>query len=224
MLKRDLEPLLHASLRRFPVAALVGPRQVGKTTLARTVARKLGRAVYLDLERPSDAAKLTDPELYLDTLEDTFMIRQLPPFAANLKKRLVKSPKVYLRDSGLLHALLRIGSMDDLLGHPIAGASWEGWVIEQAIAAGGSSADASFFRTAAGAEIDLVLERPRGKRIALEIKLSSAPKPTRGFWSGIADLKPSAAYVVYPGTERYPLGQGVEALPLSMLGDVLRNY
>ena len=160
---------------------------------------------------------------YLDTLEDTFMIRQLPPFAANLKKRLVKSPKIYLRDSGLLHALLRIGDIDDLLGHPVAGASWEGWVIEQALAASGAHAGASFFRTAAGAEIDLVLERPRGRRIALEIKLSSAPRPSRGFWSGIADLGPSAAYVVYAGKERYPLGQGVDALPVSMLRDVLRG-
>lgn len=159
----------------------------------------------------------------LDTLEDTFMIRQLPPFAANLKKRLVKSPKVYLRDSGLLHALLRLGTLDHVLGHPIAGASWEGWVIEQALAASGSHTGASFFRTAADAEIDLVLERPRGRRIALEIKRSSAPKPSRGFWSGIADVKPYAAYVIYPGSERYPLGQGVEALPVSMLGDALRD-
>ena len=151
------------------------------------------------------------------------MIRQLPPFAANLKKRLVKSPKVYLRDSGLLHALLRIGTMDDLLGHPIADASWEGWVIEQALAASGADTAASFFRTAAGAEIDLVLERPRGGRIALEIKRSSSPTPSRGFWSGIADLKPGAAYVVYPDKERYPLGPGVEALPVAMLDAVIRD-
>ena len=136
---------------------------------------------------------------------------------------MVKSPKVYLRDSGLLHALLRIGTMDDLLGHPVAGASWEGWVIEQALAASGANTGASFFRTAAGAEIDLVLERPRGKRIALEIKLSSAPKLSRGFWTGIADLQPTAAYVVYPGKERYPLGPGVEALPVSMLGEILHG-
>ncbi len=387
MKKRDLEPALLASLRHFPVVALLGPRQVGKTTLARNVARKLGHAVYLDMERPSDAARLADPELYLgplanrlvildevqrrpelfpvlrslvdakrtngrflllgsaspdlsrqaseslagrivyheltpftmsevaagardtrttlwhrggfpgsflapsnarsfawreafidthlqrdlpalgvripatalrrfwemlahyhgqlwnaskiagslgvsaptakhylDTLEDTFMIRQLPPFVANLKKRLVKSPKIYLRDSGLLHALLRLGTHDDLLGHPVAGASWEGWVIEQALAASGTHTSASFFRTAAGAEIDLVLDRPRGKhqRIALEIKRSSAPTPSKGFWSGIADIKSGAAYVVYPGKERYPLGPGVEALPVSMLNEALR--
>ncbi len=160
---------------------------------------------------------------YLDTLQDTFMIRQLPPFTANLKKRLVKSPKIYLRDSGLLHALLRIGTHDDLLGHPIAGAPWEGRGIEQALAICGAQWGASFFRTAAGAEIDLVLDGRRGKRIALEIKLSSAPIPSRGFWSGIADIKPTAAYVVYPGKVRYPLGQGVEALPVSMLGKVLRE-
>jgi uncharacterized protein len=159
---------------------------------------------------------------YLDTLTDTFMLRQLPPFAGNLKKRLVKSPKIYLRDSGLLHALLRIGSIDELLGHPVAGASWEGWVIEQAIAASGAQTSASFFRTAVGAEIDLVLDRPRGERIAIDIKLSTAPKPARGFWAGIEDVKPDAAYVVYPGKERYRLAPGVEVLPVSMLAEVLR--
>ncbi len=135
----------------------------------------------------------------------------------------MKSPKIYLRDSGLLHALLRIGAHDDLLGHPVAGASWEGWVIEQALAACGAQTGASFFRTAAGAEIDLVLERPRGKRIALEIKRSSAPQPSKGFWSGIADIKPGAAYVLYSGEERYPLGRGVEALPVTMLKKVLQE-
>lgn len=390
MIRRDLTHALHASLRQFPVVALVGPRQVGKTTLARTLdgalPGKTGPAVYLDLERPSDAAKLSDAEAYLepladrlvildevqrrpdlfpllrslvdakrksgrflllgsaspdlsrqgseslagrivyhelspftmtetaartpdklaqlwqrggfpgsylapsnaralawreafidthlqrdlpglgvripattlrrfwvmlahyhgqlwnaskiaaslgvsaptvrhylDTLADTFMLRQLPPFAANLKKRLVKSPKIYLRDSGLLHALLRIGSHDDLLGHPVAGASWEGWVIEQALAACGTGTEASFFRTAAGAEIDLVLERADGKRIALEIKRASAPQPSKGFWSGVADIRPTAAFVVYPGKERFSLGPGVEALPVTLLGKVLRE-
>lgn len=384
MIRRHLEPVLLALLRRFPVVGLIGARQVGKTTVARAVARRVGRAVYLDLERPSDAARLADPELYLEpladrlvvldeiqrnpalfpvlrslvdarrrngrflvlgsaspdlsrqtseslagriiyrelmpitldevgartrttltalwnrggfprsylapsearsvewreafidthlqrdlpalgvrvpaaalrrfwemlahfhgqvwnaskiaaslgvtaptakhylnTLQDTFMVRVLRPFAANLKKRLVKSPKVYLRDSGLLHALLRVGDSDQLLGHPIAGASWEGWVIEQALAADGGRSGAYFYRTAAGAEIDLVLERPRGRRLAFEIKLASAPSPSRGFWSGLDDLKPTAAFVIYPGTERYPLGRGVEALPVSMLADVL---
>ena len=386
MIRRRLEPVLRESLRRFPVVGLVGARQVGKTTLARAVAHRAADSVYLDLERPSDAARLADPELYLepladrlvildevqrnpalfpvlrslidakrrngrflvlgsasphlsrqtseslagrivyhelapltldevgtkgplkpiaswnrggfpgsylarsdarsvewreafidthlqrdlptlgvripaaalrrfwemlshfhgqlwnaskiaaslgvtaptakhylDTLQDTFMVRVLPPFAANLKKRLVKSPKVYLRDSGLLHALLRVGDADQLLGHPIAGASWEGWVIEQALAIDGGRSGAYFYRTAAGAEIDLVLERPRGRRLAFEVKLGSAPSPSRGFRSGMDDLKPASAFVVYPGTERYPLGHGVEALPVSMLPSVLRK-
>lgn len=386
MIKRDLTPALQASLRQFPVVAIVGPRQVGKTTLARTLAAKSRQAVYLDMERPSDVARLSDAESYLepladrlvildevqrcpdlfpllrslvdakrkngrflllgsaspdlsrqaaeslagrivyhelspftireaaaatpdklgqlwqrggfpgsflassntralawreafidthlqrdlpalgvripatalrrfwemlahyhgqlwnaskiagslgvsaptakhylDTLEDTFMLRQLPPYAANLKKRLVKSPKVYLRDSGLLHALLRIGSHDDLLSHPVAGASWEGWVIEQALAICGTDTGASFFRTAAGAEIDLVLERPRGRRLAFEIKRTSAPRPSKGFWSGIADIKPDAAFVVYPGKERFHLGPGVEALPVTLLDKVLQE-
>ncbi len=384
MIKRHLEPVLLASLRRFPIVGLVGSRQVGKTTLARAVARRFGESVYLDLERPSDAARLADPELYLesrekrlvvideiqrnpalfpvlrslvdarrkngrflilgsaspdlsrqaaeslagrvlyhelapftleeigggqrptfmtlwnrggfpgsylapndarslewreafidthlqrdlpalgvrvpaaslrrfwemlahyhgqiwnaskiaaslgvtaptakhyvDTLQDTFMVRALAPFAINLKKRLVKSPKIYLRDSGLLHALLRIGDTERLLGHPCAGPSWEGWVIEQALAAARDRSGASYYRTAAGAEIDLLIERPDGRRFAFEIKLGSAPAPTRGFWSALGDLKPNAAFVVYPGKERYPLGHGVEALPVTMLGEVL---
>ncbi|OGA25748.1 MAG: ATPase [Betaproteobacteria bacterium RIFCSPLOWO2_02_FULL_65_24] len=386
MIRRQLEAVLLASLRRFPVVGLVGARQVGKTTLGRAVADRVGGALYLDLERPSDAARLADPELYLelqaerlvvideiqrnpalfpvlrslvdarrrngrflvlgsaspdlsrqaseslagrivyhelapftldeigsrgrpalmalwsrggfpqsylaasdaqsvewreafidthlqrdlpalgvripaaslrrfwemlahfhgqlwnaskiaaslgvsaptakhylDTLQDTFMVRALVPFAPNLKKRLVKSPKIYLRDSGLLHALLRIGDVDRVLGHPVAGASWEGWVIEQALAAAGDRSGACFYRTAAGAEIDLVIERHDGQRLAFEIKLGSAPAPTRGFWSALSDLKPGAAFVVYPGKERYPLGHGVEALPASMLGDVLKS-
>ena len=158
---------------------------------------------------------------YLDTLQDTFMVRVLAPFAVNLKKRLVKSPKIYLRDSGLLHALLRVGDADRLLAHPVAGASWEGWVIEQALAAAGDRSGANFYRTAVGAEIDLLIERPNGRRLAFEIKLSSAPAPTRGFWSALSDVKPDAAFVVYRGKERYPLGQGVEALPVTMLRDVL---
>ena len=159
---------------------------------------------------------------YLDILEDTFMIRVLPPFAANLKKRLVKSPKVFLRDSGLLHALLRLATTDQLLAHPVAGASWEGWVIEQALALAGRDVGASFYRTAAGAEIDLVLDLPGGRRLAFDVKLGSAPSPTSGFRSGLNDVKPTAAFVVYPGRERYPLGPGIEALPVTLLPAVVQ--
>ena len=155
---------------------------------------------------------------YLDVLEDTFMARQLDPFFTNIKKRLVKSPKIYLRDSGLLHALLRIQSADDLAAHPSLGASWEGWVIEQILGLVPESWGKSFYRTAAGAEIDLVLE-PGGRRplLALEIKYSLAPQPSRGFWSGLSDLQPARGFVVYPGSEYYPLKPDVFALPVMEL-------
>jgi len=151
---------------------------------------------------------------YLDVLEDTFMVRQLQPLHANLKKRLVKSPKVYLRDSGLLHALLGIGAYEQILGHPAAGASWEGWCVEQVLSAVRSNTVAYFYRTSAGAEIDLVLPSPGGESLlAVEVKFSLDPRPTKGFWSALDDLQPARSFVVYPGTEFYPLGANVWALP-----------
>ena len=128
----------------------------------------------------------------------------------------MKTPKVYLRDSGLLHALLRIQDFDDLIGHPAVGASWEGWVIEQILGSVPETWGRTFYRTAAGAEIDLVLE-PGGQqsRIAIEIKYSLAPQPTRGFWAAFADMQPARGFVVYPGNEYYPLKPGVFALPIT---------
>ena len=155
---------------------------------------------------------------YLDILQDTFMIRQLQPFHPNVKKRLVKKAKIYLRDSGLLHALLRIQDHDDLLGHPIAGASWEGWVVEQILAVAPPRWEAFFYRTQAGAEMDLVLDPPGGGApVAVEIKNSLAPVLTRGFWSALEDLRPARAYVVYAGREHYPMNKGVHALPVTEL-------
>ena len=374
MLPRRLEAELRLKLATFPVVALLGPRQVGKTTLARQVVRERPDSLYLDLERPSDLAKLADPELFLggqahrlvaldevqkrpdlfpvlrslvdddrrpgrflvlgsaapellrqsaeslagriaflelgpfsldevgatpeamqrlwlrggfpdsylaasdeasfnwrlafvqtflerdlpqlglrlpaptlrrfwqmlahhhgqlwngaqlagalgvsaptvrhhlDLLEATFVARSLQPLHANLKKRLVKSPKVYVRDSGLLHALLGLGTRDDLLGHPVAGASWEGFALEQVLALHPGQ-DATFYRTAAGAELDLVLG-PDGRRRAFEFKLSLAPTVTRGFWEAIKDLGVAQAQVVFPGEGRYPLAQGVDAVGL----------
>lgn len=156
---------------------------------------------------------------YLDILQDTFIVRQLLPYHANTKKRLVKSAKVYLRDSGVLHALLHLPEMEDLLGHPIVGASWEGWVIEQVLARMPNTWQASFYRTSAGAEIDLVLERAN-TRIAIEIKHSLDPRPSKGFWLALADLGQARAYVIYPGKERYPLAPNVEVLPAAQLHSV----
>jgi predicted AAA+ superfamily ATPase len=152
---------------------------------------------------------------HLDVLEQTFVARALAPLAANLGKRLVKSPKLYLRDSGLLHTLLDVETADDLAGHPVFGASWEGFVVEQVLATA-PQWQASFYRTARGEELDLVLER-RGRRIAIECKASAAPGVARGFWTALADLEIEEGYVVAPITTAYPLGRGVEAVPLADL-------
>jgi predicted AAA+ superfamily ATPase len=374
MIARSIQPILQESLERFPVVGLVGARQVGKTTMARQVARGSGSAILLDLERPSDRRRMADPELYLeqhrqqlvvldeiqripglfqllralvdedrrpgrflvlgsaspellqgaseslagrirflelgpldlrevgsgnfqslwlrggfpgsflarsnaasmdwresfilthlerdipslglrlppaqlrrfwqmiahghgglwnasqlaaslgisaptvrrylDVLEGTYMVRQLQPFHANLGKRLVKQPKVYVRDSGLLHALLGVRGMEDLLGNPAAGASWEGFAIEQILAAAPSSWRPTFYRTSAGAELDLVLERPGNlKPLGIEVKLTKAPAPTRGFWQALEDIG-AQGVIVCQATESYPLAKNATVLPI----------
>jgi len=382
MIARRLLAEIARDLGDFPAVALLGPRQAGKTTLAKVIAEASGDALYLDLERPSDLAKLTDPELflsrhnqrlvvldeiqrlpelfavlralideqrrpgrflllgsaspqllqqaseslagriafrelapfdvgevrpdkvalpqfwlrggyplswlasgdaqslawreafitthlerdipafgirvpgttlrrfwqmlahvhgqlwnasrlaagfgvsaptvqhYLDLLEATYMVRRLPPLQANPGKRLVKSPKVYLRDSGLLHALLSIGSLDDLAGHPIIGASWEGWALEQIAQLLGPRWQLSFYRTASGAEMDLVAERG-SERIGFEIKYSSAPTLGKGFRSAMGDLQLAQAYVVAPVAGGYPLAKGVEVVAAGELAQLL---
>ena len=383
MISRRLLPLIEHSLTEFPAVALLGPRQAGKTTLARIIAQKRPTSLYLDLERPSDLAKLTDPELflsrhtdqlvvmdevqrqpelfavlralidekrtpgrflllgsaspqllrqaseslagrisfhelapfdlgelnpsrvdvqnfwlrggyplswlaksdsasfawreafiathlerdipsfgirvpattlrrfwqmlahlhgqlwnasrlaaafgvsaptvqhYLDILEATYMLRRLPPLQANLGKRLVKSPKVYLRDSGILHALLGITSLNDLAGHPVVGASWEGWILEQIAQLIAPQWQLSFYRTASGAEMDVVAERGNQK-IGFEIKYSSAPALSKGFWSAMSDLKLDRAYVIAPIENGYPLATDVDVVPATELVTMLR--
>jgi hypothetical protein len=152
---------------------------------------------------------------YLDLLEGGFMIRRLQPWYANLGKRLVKTPKVYLRDSGMLHTLLRLTTPDALIGHPGCGASWEGYVVEQMMRTAGSRWDYHFYRTQQGAEIDLLLTSPTGKRTAMEIKFSSAPAVSKGFYISLEDLKPDFAYIISPETEAYPKPGGVTACSLS---------
>jgi predicted AAA+ superfamily ATPase len=378
MIKRNLVNTIHQSLRHFPAVALIGARQVGKTTLAKMLTQENHpKAVYLDLERPSDHAALSEPERFLnrytenlviideiqlkpnlfpvlrslidedrhpgrflllgssspdlmrqsgeslagrivyhelspfllaeldiramDTLWlrggfpesflapentisvqwrdnfvmtylqrdlsvmgfdtrlpaltlrriwqmlahshghminlsqiatnlelsrqavkrildifcDTFMVRMLPPFHGNLKKRLVKSPKVYIRDSGILHTLLGLQDWAALLGHSCVGMSWEGFCLEQVLNRMPGSWSASFYRTQAKAEIDLVLQKSYGEPpVLIEFKHAQAPKLSKGFWSSHHDLQPQASYIVYPGTRAYPVGRDIEVLPL----------
>ena len=146
---------------------------------------------------------------YLDLLADLLLVRRLPPWHANVGKRLVRAPKVYVRDSGLLHALLGIGDKETLLSHPVLGASWEGWVIENLMALTPPDCEAFFYRSAAGAEIDLLVQRPGGERWAIEIKRSLSPKLERGFHAACADVQPTHKWLVYPGEERYRIGPDV---------------
>ena len=154
----------------------------------------------------------TSVRSYLDLLRDTYMLRILQPFHANTGKRVVRTPKVYLRDSGILHALLNIRKLEDLLGHPVFGASWETMVIEQLLARW--EGDFGFYRTPAGAEIDLVLEK-NGKLIAIECKASTAPNVGRGFYTALEDLQIDQAIIVAPVADKYPLKKGVFVMPLN---------
>ena len=152
---------------------------------------------------------------YLDLLVDLLLVRRLQPWTTNAQKRLVRSPKTYLRDSGLVHALLSIATPDDLLGHPIVGASWEGFVIENLLSAAPEWVQASFYRTQAGSEIDLVLEFSPTRRWAIEIKRAiTNPKPSKGFHIGCDDLNVERRLCVYSGTRAYPQPHGVETLPV----------
>jgi predicted AAA+ superfamily ATPase len=155
---------------------------------------------------------------YLDVMVDLLLVRRLQPWAANAKKRLVRTPKVYVRDSGLLHALLGIRNHEELLGHPVVGASWEGMLIENILNALPATVRPTFYRTSAGAEIDLVLEFSAKQRWAIEIKRSlSDPRPNKGFYTGCEDLDATRRIVLYPGTESYPLDQKTEVMPVGRL-------
>lgn len=377
-LPRLLETRLRESLGNYPVVALLGPRQCGKSTLSKKLLSGMGRVVYLDLERPSDRAKLQDPEAYfemnktalicldevqrapeifpilrsivderrrsgqflvlgsasrdllrqssetlagriayleltpftalevpssdissqrlwlrggfpksfqaasdadsfewrqdfirtflerdvpalapgfspgsierlwsmcahwhgqlanysrlaaslgvtdhtirswLDLLANAFLIRLLPPFSANLGKRLVKAPKIYLRDTGVLHALLALESADDVHGHPVYGPSWEGFALENILARMRPGVNASFYRDSNGTEVDLVLERG-AKRMAVEFKAGTSPDLTRPFANALQALGSPKGFVVSRGRDAFPLAKGVTALPLTGL-------
>src|SRR6266853_1502231 len=258
-------------LKTNPVVALLGPRQCGKTTLARGLAASVATS-YFDLENPADLARPEDesmrwredfvrtflerdlPQLgmrvaaatmrrfwtmlahyagaiwngseigrslgdahttvrrHLDLLASALVVRVLQPWHENLGKRQVKAPKVYVRDTGLLHALLGVPDIDALEGHPKLGASWESFAIEQVLLRAGAR-EACYWRTQAGAELDLLLFLG-GKRIGVEVKYGDAPAMTKSLASALADLRLNRLFVVHAGTARFPLGKKVEALPL----------
>lgn len=152
---------------------------------------------------------------YLDLLVDLMLVRRLPPWHANAGKRLVKSPKVYIRDAGLTHALLGLETPESLLGHPVVGGSWEGFCIENLIAAAPRGTEASFYRSSAGAEIDLILKLPDGALWGIEIKRTTSPKVTRGFHVAAEDLGVAERLLVYADTREVPMGQGVRAMSLA---------
>jgi predicted AAA+ superfamily ATPase len=160
---------------------------------------------------------------YLDLMTDLLLVRRLKPWTANVGKRLVKSPKIYVRDSGITHALLNIPDYNSLLGHPVVGGSWEGFVIENVLSVAPSRVQPYYYGTPGGAEIDLVLEFPGGTKWAIEIKRSSAPSVSKGFYSGCEDIEPHRRLVVYSGQDSFSIGDGITAISLPALMQELLN-
>lgn len=154
---------------------------------------------------------------HLDLLENMLLLRKLQPWHANTGQRIVKSPKLYIRDSGLVHELLGIGCEEALLGHPVVGNSWEGFVIENLLACAPARTEDYFYRTSSGSEIDLILKFRSGKTWAIEIKRGLSPDLSRGFFSALADIKPAKSFVVYGGNDRFKLKPDVEAISLRLL-------
>lgn len=160
---------------------------------------------------------------YLDLLVDLLLVKRLQPWHANIGKRLVKAPKVYVRDSGIIHALLNIPDKETLLGHPVVGKSWECFVIENILNTAPADVVGYFYRTSGGAEIDLVLAKPNGDLWAIEIKRSLNPKLERGFYSACDDIKPARKFVVYAGQEEYALAEDIRAISLIDICQLLRK-
>jgi predicted AAA+ superfamily ATPase len=160
---------------------------------------------------------------YLDLLVDLLVVRRLPAWHRNVGKRLVKSPKVYVRDTGIAHALLGIRDKEALLGHPVVGQTWESFIIETLITTAPDGTEAHYYRTSNGTEIDLLLTLPNRELWAIEVKRSSAPKIERGFHSACADLKPHKRFIVYAGTERFPLDKTTDAIGIVELAEMLQK-
>ena len=197
---------------------------------AETIARLWGMLAHgqgslLNQSRLASSLGISAPTVgrYIDLLVDLLLVRRLRAWSGNLGKRLVRSPKVYVRDSGIVHALLELETWNDVVGHPAAGPSWEGFALENLIAAAGDDRVPYFYRTEDGAEIDLVFERGGRVEMAIEIKRTTAPEMTKGFRLGCEALRPRAAYVVHGGSDEWPMGHGATAISLRGLMTVLEK-
>ena len=185
--------------------------------MARNLLNSAKLAASLGLSSPTVAR-------YVDLLVDLLLVRRLRPIRGNTAKRLIRTPKVYVRDSGLVHALLGIRDYHTLAGHPVAGPSWEGFAIENLLAVAPAGTRAGFYRTRAGAEIDLVLDLPGRRRPwAIEVKLGLAPRPGRGLHHARADVDPEHTFIVGSGHDRYPVAEGIEVIGLGELAEILRG-
>jgi len=201
-----------------------GPRIPAETLERLWTMLAHNQGTQLNASRLASGLSLTAPTVtkYIDLLVDLLLVRRLLPLHRNVGKRLVKSPKVYVRDSGLLHALLGIGDYNALSGHPVVGASWEGFVIENLLSVLPFRTLASYYRTSAGAEVDLVLEFPGlTERWAIEIKRGLLAKPKKGFYNAVEDIQPDKTFIVYAGEERYPVAEGVEAISVREMAQML---
>ena len=205
----------------------IGPR-IPSETLGRfwtMLAHQQGSIINMSALARGIDVSVTTANRYLDLMVDLLLVRRLKPYAFNAGKRLVKMPKVYVRDSGIAHALLNIGEINSLMGHPVVGGSWEGFVIENLIAVSPPHFNFYFYRTAQGAEIDLVIEITHQQLWAIEIKRSSNPTVSKGFHIGVDDIKAEKKFVVYAGADQFSMGSQIMAIPLqgmmSMLSGML---
>lgn len=197
----------------------LGPR-VPATTLERfwmMLAHGQGTTINASKLASNLEVSHTTISRYIDLLADLLLVRKIPPYSSNVKKRLVKSPIIYVRDSGLTHALLDIKGLNDLLGHPVLGKSWEGFVIENIASVLPQSANLFYYRTSGGAEIDLIIEFSVREKWAIEIKRGPSLSIQRGFFEACEDIKPNKKFVVYSGTDDFPLENGISAVSLSSI-------
>lgn len=205
--------------------ALFGPRVSAETLERLWIMLAYCQGTLLNASRLASSLMISAQTTtrYIDLLVDLLLVRRLRPFHQNVGKRLVKSPKIYIRDSGIVHVLLGIKDYNALAGHPVVGASWEGYVIENLLATAPTNTVASFYRTSAGAEIDLVLEIPGHGLWAIEIKQGLTLKPTKGFYLACEDLKPDRCFCVYSGKEKYFINPDIEAINLEDLATILSS-